>query len=252
MSPFIALDQLPNAFDHHLQDLLATSGPEHCLHRGRHGIQTALREVDGVAIPGGKGKRLLRSSFEEEGKAPHVGKGKGKGKGKADPNTEGIEPDGFIDKKLEDRYMGNFHPKKPEPVPLCEDLNNAVLRAGDKCFSECGLPGHEICNQRVLAEGLRFQKHEDCTNHIECAGRPTRILCEARLESGEDVQADEEFEGRGAGSEESELKRSGFDEVAVALAAMATSGDAQRYPPSLVSRGQGPLKSPPNAVTAFL
>ncbi|CAE7031049.1 unnamed protein product [Symbiodinium natans] len=71
---------------------------------------------------------------------------------------------------------------KREQVPLCEDLRPGVLYEGEKCFSKCGLPGEEDCMPRVmtLPEDGEFEmvKHPVCQSHVECVGKPSRVLCE--------------------------------------------------------------------------
>lgn len=65
-------------------------------------------------------------------------------------------------------------------VPLCDDLNDVVLRNGEDCFSECGESmATQRCPKRVIEPGLSFVKQPLCKSHTECVGRADRVLCHA-------------------------------------------------------------------------
>eukprot|EP00930_Biecheleria_cincta_P028855 TRINITY_DN20096_c0_g1_i3.p1 TRINITY_DN20096_c0_g1~~TRINITY_DN20096_c0_g1_i3.p1 ORF type:complete len:183 (+),score=31.46 TRINITY_DN20096_c0_g1_i3:30-551(+) len=80
------------------------------------------------------------------------------------------------------KYAG-FERTPREQVPLCEDLRPGVLYETEKCWSTCGLPGEEDCKPRVLTlpedYDLEMIKHPMCKSHVECVGKPARVLCEA-------------------------------------------------------------------------
>ena len=65
-------------------------------------------------------------------------------------------------------------------VPLCEDLDDVVLREGESCYSDCGATlSTQLCPKRVIEPGLKFLKQQSCRSHTECVGREDRLLCEA-------------------------------------------------------------------------
>eukprot|EP00397_Hematodinium_sp_SG-2012_P062976 GEMP01086003.1.p2 GENE.GEMP01086003.1~~GEMP01086003.1.p2 ORF type:complete len:103 (+),score=19.89 GEMP01086003.1:89-397(+) len=73
-----------------------------------------------------------------------------------------------------------IHKEDTASVPLCMDLNNQVLQDSESCFSTCGMGGCQHgCPSRVLAPGLAFEKDKTCKSHVECVGRPFRVLCQA-------------------------------------------------------------------------
>eukprot|EP00392_Amoebophrya_sp_AT5.2_P000409 g410.t1 len=66
---------------------------------------------------------------------------------------------------------------KLSKVPLCEDLDNQVLRKGEACYSSCGkTKSRQKCDPRVAEYGLSFSKNEDCRSRIECVAED-RVLC---------------------------------------------------------------------------
>ncbi|CAD7960579.1 unnamed protein product [Amoebophrya sp. A120] len=72
----------------------------------------------------------------------------------------------------------SFYAQIPK-VPLCEDLDDQVLRKGEACFSDCGKTrGKQKCPQRVLEHGLGFSKDEECKSTVECVAED-RVLCQA-------------------------------------------------------------------------
>eukprot|EP00440_Ansanella_granifera_P000002 gb/GFBE01000003.1/.p1 GENE.gb/GFBE01000003.1/~~gb/GFBE01000003.1/.p1 ORF type:complete len:205 (+),score=27.83 gb/GFBE01000003.1/:1-615(+) len=102
---------------------------------------------------------------------------------------------------------GKWHPPPPGPpdpvakwsgyerfpreqVPLCEDLRPGVLYPGEKCYSKCGLPGEEDCRPRVMVKPedgeYEMVKHPTCKSHVECVGKPERVLCEVKEKGWEE------------------------------------------------------------------
>ncbi|CAD7953680.1 unnamed protein product [Amoebophrya sp. A25] len=72
------------------------------------------------------------------------------------------------------------HPESPV-APLCEDVEDETLEAGDRCWSTC----QGQCPQNVLKPGLVFDfdevrpGHPGCVSHFECVGNYDRVLCHA-------------------------------------------------------------------------
>ena len=84
--------------------------------------------------------------------------------------------------EMKERKRFGYEVMKREQVPLCSDLRPGVLFEGEKCWSKCGLPGEEDCMPRVMTlpeEGsFEMVKHPVCQSHVECVGKPRRVLCE--------------------------------------------------------------------------
>merc|ERR550537_884124 len=66
-------------------------------------------------------------------------------------------------------------------APVCEELRDGVLRAGEQCYSTCA----GECPARVLEQGLFFKfdnpdlNLHGCKSHFECVGPGDRTLCHA-------------------------------------------------------------------------
>mmetsp|Transcript_1949 Transcript_1949/g.4493 ORF Transcript_1949/g.4493 Transcript_1949/m.4493 type:complete len:223 (-) Transcript_1949:193-861(-) len=85
-------------------------------------------------------------------------------------------PTTFQPRHLRHLSTTSFYAKLSK-VPLCEDLDNQVLRKGEACYSSCGkTKSRQKCDPRVAEYGLSFSKNEDCRSRIECVAED-RVLC---------------------------------------------------------------------------
>ena len=95
-------------------------------------------------------------------------------------------------------HSTSFIKAKFEKVPLCDDLDDVVLRDGERCYSDCGETAVDrYCQSRVLEPNLSFQKDTGCKSNMECIGREFRHLCVARRSTAQDRSALDEFASRG-------------------------------------------------------